>query len=439
MTRRRSLGARLIAGTLLWLVVALGAGGLALSWAFQRAVESAFDDRLDALASVLAGALEATPDGGVVIALPLGEPRFERVFSGWYWQVDGAGRALLRSRSLWDATLTTPAGDAGWTGPRAEALRTLDREITIRGRSAPLRIVVAGDAGELQRERARFDRLLWLALGVLGAGLAAAVVVQVGFGLRPLRAMTRALARVHSGELTRLPADQPAEIAPLADAMNAVLDHDADLIERARTHVGNLAHALKTPLAILKAEADGLDPGQRARWSEPIAVIQGLLQHHLARAAAVGPARGTTARTDVAPVVHAVRDAVIRLHAARAIAIDTDVAAGLVFAGERQDLEEMLGTLTDNAGKWAAHRIVVDAHGTADGIRITVDDDGPGLPPGHEPQALERGVRLDDSAPGSGLGLAIARDLAALYGGSLALAAAPAGGLRATLTLPGRS
>lgn len=429
---RRSLGTRLVAGTLVWLLLALGAGGLGLSWAFRRAAETAFDQRLDALAMAIVAALEAAPDavaeGGVRLARPVAEPTFGRVFSGWYWQVD-AGGVPLRSRSLWDEVLA----DAG-PGPRGEALRRVRQEVTLPGVAQPVRIVVAADAADVAREAARFDRLLLVSLGLLGAGLVGAVVVQVGYGLRPLRRMGRELAAVQAGRAARLADDYPREIAPLADAMNAVLAHDAEQIARARTHVGNLAHALKTPLAVLSAELER--QGGSPAATTPIATIDRLVQHHLARAAAAGPTRGPAPRTAVAPVARAVAEAVRRMQAARRLTIDVAVPADLALPVERQDLEEMLGNLVDNAGKWARGRILVRAARGADGVELDVDDDGPGLPPELAPAALARGTRLDESRPGSGLGLAIVSDLAALYGATVMLAPSPLGGLRVTLRWP---
>jgi signal transduction histidine kinase len=426
--RRGSLWTRLVAGTLVWLLLALGAGGLALSWAFRRAAETAFDQRLDALALAIVATLEPGADGGVRLARPVPEPTFERVFSGWYWQVD-AGGTPLRSRSLWDQVLP----DAG-PGPRGEALRRVRREVTLPGVAQPVRIVVAADGADVAREAARFDRLLLVSLGLLGVGLVIAVVVQVGYGLRPLRRMGRELAAVQAGRKARLADDYPREIAPLAEAMNAVLDHDAEQIARARTHVGNLAHALKTPLAVLSAELERQGGSAAART--PVATIDRLVQHHLARAAAAGPTRGPAPRTPVASVAHAVADAVGRMHAGRRLTIDVDVPADLTLPVERQDLEEMLGNLVDNAGKWARGRIRVQAARGAAGVEVDVDDDGPGLPPELAPAALARGARLDESRPGSGLGLAIVSDLAALYGATVALESAPLGGLRVALRWP---
>lgn len=426
---RPSLLRRLTAGTLLWLVLALGAGGLALSFAFRESVEAGMRARLDSLLLALIAAVDVGADGTPVLARPIDEARFERVYSGWYWQIERDGQPLLRSRSLWDEALPT-AGAA--LGPRGAPLLEVARDVQWPGQAAPLRLRVAVARTEMAVETARFNRLLLLSLGLLGAGLAAAVLVQVRFGLRPLRRLARDVARVREATLARLPDDYPAEIAPLAGAVNDLLAHDAALIERARTHVGNLAHALKTPLAVLRAELPADHPG-----AAPLADMTRLVQHHLARAAAAGAVRTPGARTALLPVLEALRGSLRRLHAARAPQIDLEAAPALQFHGERQDLEEMLGNLLDNACTWTAQRVQAAARLDGDRLIIDIDDDGPGLDPARAAVARQRGARLDADTPGNGLGLAIAGDLAALYGGSLELGTAPLGGLRARLRLPG--
>ena len=429
---RRSLTVRLVAGTLLWVVGALTAGGLALSYAFGQSVEAGFDKRLDSLLLALIAATDVAPDGAVSMPRPPAEPRFEQVYSGWYWQIDGDDRPLLRSRSLWDEALPAPSADsAELPGPRGQRLRAVAQDVTWPGRPAALRIRLAVDETEMTAETSRFNRLLAVSLGLLGAGLAVAVLVQVIFGLRPVRRVAADLTRIRSGELTRLPGGYPAEIEPLAQAVNDVLDHDATQIERARTHVGNLAHALKTPLAILKTELPSGTAG------EQLTVMQRLIQHHLARAAAAGTSGSPAARTAVDAAIRALRDGVARIHAERNLAITFTADNDMLFHGERQDFEEMLGNLLDNACQWAATRVQIATSVDGGGLHIDVDDDGPGLDSGDANVALQRGGRLDAAKPGSGLGLAIARDLAELYGGSLALSASPLGGLRAHLTLPG--
>jgi len=436
----RSLSARLVAGMAACLIVGLALGGVGLSLAFRRSVEGAFSERLDVLVLAVIGSLDVPPDGPVRVPNPIDDARFERAYSGWYWQVNDASE-VVRSRSLWDTVLALPAGlppgDAvmhvDLLGPREEALRATVRRLRYPSRATPVLVTVAGPDAELQQEIDRFDRLLAISLGALGLVLAGVLAVQVGYGLRPLRRLAGELAAVHAGRASRLGRDYPTEIQPLVQAVNDVLDHDAGLIERARTHVGNLAHALKTPLAVLAGETrrPGVDGREIA---EQIGVMTRLVDHHLTRAAVAGTRRVLGARTEVAPVVTALCETLVRLHRERSVTVE--VPAGASFAGERQDLEEMLGNVMDNACKWAASRVVVTTRVTPGTVSFVVDDDGPGLTDAEAAKVLARGARLDDDVPGSGLGLSIAAELAELYGGTLTLGRGRLGGLEVRLDLP---
>jgi len=433
--RLRSFRARLVAGTAVWTLLALVAAGMVLSLAFRRAVEIAFDDRLQSLLIAVIAALDVPPDGPAVMTRTIPEPRFERAYSGWYWQVSDADHHL-RSRSLWDHVMEAGAADAGsLRGPRGEPLRVRERSLQFPSRELPIRVAVAAPQAELQLEIDGFDRLLLAALTILGVGLAIAIGVQVAYGLRPLRRLADELQDVRSGRAERLGEDYPREVEPLVGAMNDVLGHQRQLIERARSHVGDLAHALKTPLSVLAADASrgGMDV---AAVKDQLGVMARLVDHHLTRAAAAGAKRVPGARTDVGDVVENLRRTLLRLHAGRGLSIDVAISNGLIFAGEREDLEEILGNLMDNACKWAAARVGVRANEVGHRLHLQIDDDGPGLKSEAARRAIERGTRFDPTTPGSGLGLSIAADLIDLYGGSLTLDRADLGGLIVRLELP---
>ena len=431
-----SLRTRLIGGTILWLALALLVGGLALSSAFRRSVESAFAARLASLQLAVIAALDVPPDAPARIARPVRFPDFDRIYSGWYWQVDD-GDTRLASRSLWDAALPIDPTASGGSvvGPRQEPLRVVSRPLQYPSRSGPVTVSVAAPEEELRREIAAFDRLLVLALGVLALSLIAGAMLQVAYGLRPFRRLRAELDAVRAGRRARLGDRYPTEIAPLVETMNVVLDEDARRVERARALAGNLAHGLKTPLSVLGIEAARPAP-DRERIAAQVKRMGGVIDHHLARAAAVGAQQAIAARTPLAPVAGELRAMLQRVHAERGLRIDVEVADDLVFAGERQDLEEMLGNLMDNACKWAASRVSVRAVADRDRLRIDVEDDGPGLPDDAQDAARQRGVQLDPAEPGSGLGLAITGDLAQIYGGGLELERSAAGGLHARLRLP---
>jgi signal transduction histidine kinase len=441
--RRNSLAFRLVAGAAVWCALWLSAGGYALSALFGNTVERNFDARLGVLLEGLVAGSELKPDGWLDLRRQLGEPRFDQPLSGWYWQIEHRGRILRRSPSLWDAQLPvalasgqlTAAQDAA--GPDGQPLRLLVRAITLPGAEGPMLYAVAGDRDEIELDRQGFNRLLSLALAILFVGVLGAVLVQVRFGLEPLRRMGRALGAIRGGATARLEGDFPAEIEPLAAELNALLDHNEALVERARTHVGNLAHGLKTPLSVLTNEA-GRSQGPLAELvGRQVALMRRQVDHHLARARAIATGSILGARTDVLPVLDDLGRTLERIYADKGLAIELACAPELAFRGARQDLEEMLGNLMDNACKWAAARVSVRADAAPGQVlQIAIEDDGPGLPPSRRAEVLERGRRLDEQVPGTGLGLAIAADLAQLYGGRLVLDAASTGGLRALLVLP---
>ena len=286
------------------------------------------------------------------------------------------------------------------------------------------------------------NALAW-SLGILGMGLILTVVLQVYVGLRPLHRLRTALQAVRDGRAERLGADYPSEVQPLADELNGLLDHTRDVLGRARAHVGNLAHALKTPLAVLANAAAA--PGEELTGvvAQQTAQMRRHVDHHLTRARTVGRGGLSSSVVEVGPVLDAIAGTVRKLYRDRALTIACDCEPGLRFRGERNDLEEMLGNLCDNAGKWANGRIAIRAltvSGTARGglnLLIVLDDDGPGIAADQREALFARGRRADESSPGSGLGLAIVRDIAALYGGAVSLSESPWNGLRVELELPG--
>jgi signal transduction histidine kinase len=431
-----SLRARLLWGAGLWLAASLVAGGLVLHHAFLDAVEDGLNRRLDAHLLGLAAGIDTTPDGAVAIAPPKGEPRFDQPYSGWYWQVSDGTRLLARSRSLWDFALTpAPPPEGGGIrhlaalGPQGQALAVAERDLIPPDGTKALHVTVAADRSELDAELARFRLLLGLALGGLGLGLMGAVWFQVGYGLRPLGRLAAELERLMR-QGGRLGGPYPAEVAPLASALNRVLDHDARLIEAARAHLGNLAHGLKTPLAVMRAELATARPDS-ALIEREMAHLTRLVDIHLSRARAeaarsAAPAHGTA----IAPIAQDLAAAMARIHGARALAITLDIADGATLPADGDDLAEILGNLLDNACKWAATRVVVSAGPDW----LAVEDDGPGLTPDQAMAATRRGMRLDESVPGSGLGLHIVADLAAMLDLDLEFGRAELGGLRVSVT-----
>jgi signal transduction histidine kinase len=440
--KRNSLAFRLVASAAIWCALLLSVGGYALSRLFTDTVERNFDARLRVLLEGVVAGSDLTEDGKLVLRPQLGEPRFEQPLSGWYWQIDGPDGPLRRSASLWDEALpAVPVSSGqgvtlGLVGPHGEPLKVLSRAISLPGRDQPFVYMVAGDSREINAETERFNRLLVLGLGTLLLGVAAAVLIQVRFGLEPLRRIRRGLAEIRIGQARRLAGDYPEELRPLANELNALLDHNEAVVERARTHVGNLAHGLKTPIAVLTNEASRSRGSLAALTLRQTALMRQQVDHHLSRARAMATASVIGSRCDVAPVLSDLQRTLARIYATRELAIEVACPPETAFRGARQDLEEMLGNLLDNACKWARTRVVASAEAVDERLMVVVEDDGPGLPPERRSEVIQRGRRLDERVPGSGLGLSIVVDVAELYGGALSLHEAASGGLRARLELP---
>lgn len=450
--RLNSLAARLIATAAIWTMLGLVVGGLVLSAAFRSAAQGNFDS-----------ALRADLDGVIVAARPVNgelalEDRFlnagfSRVYSGRYFEVapEQAGSApILSSRSLFGAHLTpsftSRDGAFSWgeaQGPDGQHLRVLQQRIEfaapegVSGGVRAFRVTVAGDLAAVDAQVDSFNGILITAFLLLGLGLVIAIFLQVRIGLLPLRRVATALARIRDGKAQSLEGDFPKEIAPLAAELNSLIAHSAEVVARARTHVSNLAHFLKTPLSVLASEADAAGPSPLAEQvRRQVFTMRRQVDHYLTRARAAGNVSALGNRTAVEPVLADLTRVLTRIHEKRGIEIELDCPANLFFRGERQDLEEMSGNLIDNACKWARREVHVSVRRAGGQIVLDVEDDGPGLSPEERQKVGTRGERLDESVPGSGLGLAIVRDISKLYGGFFGLDASVHGGLKATLTLP---
>jgi signal transduction histidine kinase len=456
--RANSLAIRLFVWATVWTVVILIVTGVVLSSLYRHAVERAFDRRLDVYLRTLVADVASPEDAPEKFPQSISEPLFELPLSGWYWQVtrlDTAKPEVRSSRSLWDGglpRLADRAGEGGSSehrkgyaqGPEDQTLRIVERNIDL-GDEGRYLIAVAGDAAEIEDETRGFERTIGVTFAVLTLVLLLTTAFQVRFGLAPLKRISQSLAAIRSGRAERLEGNFPVEIASLARETNELIEANREIVERARTHVGNLAHALKTPLSVMvnEAAARGGDPlAQKVR--EQTDIMRDQVERHLERARLAARLTVVGTVTDVPPVLTALARTMEKLYHERDIAIEIDVPAHAQFRGEQQDLEEMIGNLVDNACKWAQSRVVVevveerpDPDIERPVVRIIVDDDGPGLTASEREQVALRGQRLDETKPGSGLGLSIVVELAGLYGGGLTLGTAPIGGLRAELALPG--
>ena len=459
MWQGASLGRRLLLGAGAFVTLALIFSAFVIGFILHHFVQAQIDQRLDTQVIFLGSLLHTDVDGRLTISGATDGPPFDRPGRGWYWQVTGPNNRL-RSQSLSGRDLTlpemppppthpppppprdapppplNPPRPADGPGPDGRALHFRVQHVTVAGE--PVTIVASAPRSAVRGPLLSAMLTLALSLVVLGAALMAAMLLQVKLGLRPLERLRQAIAQVRAGEISRVPDKQPAEVQPLVSEVNALLAQNATNLERARAHVANLAHGLKTPLATLslalsdRKQARG-DAGELGLLVE---LMQRRIRHHLGRArmaAQSGPAR---VRTPLAARVGDLVDALQKIHADKRLAVTTTIGPELAVACEPQDFDEMTGNLLDNAFKWARERVGVTAREGDGKVVLTIADDGPGVPPHQIDEIVRRGARLDESAPGFGFGLPIARELAELYGGELTLATADAGGLIVKLRLP---
>ncbi len=451
--RNRSLRLRLFAAAAISVAAALIVAGLGLVLLFERHVSRRVDAELETYLRQLAGNVSFAADGTVTLVRQPADPRFNTPLSGLYWEIrDETDRAILRSRSLWDQVLDLPADEIDarsihrhvLPGPAGSTLVVRERQVnyTPDTRSRDLRIAVGVDDGEVVGATRAFAGELAISLALLGTVLLAAAWAQIHFGLKPLEMVRRAVGAVRSGEAARLPSDFPAEVVPLAQEVNDLLDAQDETIARARARAADLAHGLKTPLTVLASHAERVRKGGDAGTADELEEIAGAMRRHVERAITVARlGRRPPAQIDIEPVVRRVAGALAKTPAGERIAWTVDVRPGTRAAVDPEDLYEALGNLADNAVKWARGRIAIRVGHGGDGTAIVVEDDGPGIPPADRDKVLRRWERLDVSGagpgrPGSGLGLAIVAEIARAYGGELTLGDAALGGLRAALRFP---
>jgi signal transduction histidine kinase len=448
-----SLARRLVLLALGWSLTTLILTALGLGLLFQQSAVRRLDQTLsDVIVTLKSG---STVDGGQVFAPLFTDERALRAYSGRYWEIaeptaDGKLKSLAKSYSLFDAVLEAPPDLVAQLhahpgkpisyparGPQNEPLRARAEQTQLPGRKAPVIFLAGEDRSSVNRDLRGFLTASAALFIALGAGLVIAIFVQVRVGLRPLFRLQNEVAAVRRGKAQRLAETYPSELMPLAQELNALVAHNQEVVERQRTHVGNLAHALKTPISVMITEA-GQRPGPLAEVvARQADAMQKQVDHHLRRARAAARTSGQGERTSVAEVLDELSRTLGRIFRDKGVSIDWDAEEDLHFLGERQDLLEIAGNAIENACKWGRARVKVRAEAAGpERFTLVVEDDGPGLPPDRREEVLQRGARLDESAPGSGLGLSIIDELARSYGGSLTLSDSPLGGLRLETDLP---
>lgn len=437
---------RLVLAATFWICGGVCASWFALSAIMRRHVAEEFQEELYHHGAELAALVTIGEDGRLALRQQLSDRRFFELGSGQYWQVIRTDGEWLSSPSLGTGRLplgmpahaSEPASIRTLPGPSGP-LRLLEQDVQVGGRDEWARLGLAVDVRLVETLLRRFDRTLALAVGVIAAGLVAAVFAQVTFGLWPLARVRDGLAAIRRGQSDRLPADLPHEVAPLAASLNAMIQANDDVVKRARTQAGNLAHALKTPLAILvhegnRLDAEGQDGSVILRETER---MRRQIDYQLAHARAAASRGRPNAAASVARSVDGIVSAMARLHRDRGIRFEiTGIDEGVAAACEAEDLDELLGNLVENATKWARSVVSVGVECDRRTVRISIEDDGPGMPVAARESVFRIGERLDEQVPGHGLGLAIVREIAGLYDGCVTIEHAPGGGTIVRLELP---
>lgn len=438
-----SLNRRMIGIAALWITVLLSAGGFALDRILTNAITRNFDEGLEYVLTSMAASAEIDDFGEVRLIRQLGDQRFLEPYSGIYWQITGAGFEPFRSRSLWDRSLKLAAphkdeavhvyDSAEFTD---ETIRIAERDIKLPMSTIVWRFQVAQDRTELDAQIGTIRSIIIWSFLALGFGLIGMAAVQTVYGLWPLRSLRQAIVDMRAGRSQRITAsDLPSEVAPLVEELNGLLNHNERQAEEAREHAGNLAHALKTPLTVVMNAATAKSEDLDETVIREATTMRRQVDHHLARARAVGRRGHAHSRSDVWPSVESVERAVARLYPK--VRLDVDGAKSLAVRVERQDLDEMLGNLIENAAKYGGGSVFITVQADGAMADIEIEDDGAGISEADRAKLFNRGARLDSSKPGTGLGLAIVRDVAEIYGGTVTLEESEdMGGLLARLRLP---
>ena len=448
----RSLAFRVVAFSTVWAIVALIVIFTLITTLYRQASERGFDSLLSAHLFNLIGSVGISAGGELTGSPDLGDLRFSEPNSGWYWSVLPASEGVSGERHSSSMTQEIPSPSVAdvpfnsafqrtytTEGLDGEELQVFESEFVLDAKNRAARFRVMGNETELEAEIAAFQRRLLTYLSLFGAGMISINAIAILFGLQPLRRVRDALAMVREGTAQRLTGRFPVEIEPLANETNALIENNRRIVERSRTQVGNLAHSLKTPLAVLVNEGRALGGAKGQLIAEQTASMQKQIDHYLQRARVAAQRDSVVYRTPVAPLVERMVRVMQKLNPRLGISLvlpDEEV----VFAGEREDLEELLGNLLENAMKWAKSAVRLSValkagEEEAEFFEIDIEDDGPGIPEEQAREAVKRGRRLDETKPGTGLGLAIVADLVNEYGGTLALERSSLGGLRATVRL----
>ncbi|OAJ96210.1 ATP-binding protein [Vibrio bivalvicida] len=433
LLRRLSLKSRLVLAAVVWLTAMVVAVGVSVpNQVFNYMADDA-KSQLSIYMDEISAAIEADESGNITLASNLSDPRFNRPYSGIYWSAK-TDTDLLRSRSLWDQKIEAKKKGKEYFGARGEKLIYIKTTLYYPDYDGPIEVLIGIDEQPIEDTVRDLMRQLWIILALLYFGVLAVIMLQVQWSLSPLNKMQKELTQLRSGDKTSLDEDYPKEVAPVVSDLNALVFHYQELLERARHHAGNLSHALKTPLSVLRNEIGSLDKEARDYLLPPVHQIQSQIDYHLGRARMAGSKNILSVRANPAERVDAISMAFDKVYAQRGVSLINELDSAIEVAVDPTDLDEMVGNLLENAYKWSCNIIRVHSVENEPGtIEIIIEDDGPGIEDEDIQQALKRGVRLDETTPGTGLGLNIVNEMAHSYRGKLALSRSSMGGLKAVL------
>jgi len=440
LLKRLSLKSRLVLAAIVWLTAMVIAAGVSVpNQVFNYMVDDT-KSQLTIYMDEISASLEADEQGMLTLTSNLSDPRFNRPYSGLYWSAK-TDSDLLRSRSLWDQTIESKKGiKKEFFGAKGEKLIYLKTTLYYPDFDGPIEVLLGIDEQPIEDTVRDLMSQLWIILALLYFGVLAVIMLQVQWSLHPLTKMHKELSQLRSGEKKQLEEEYPKEVAPVVSDLNALVFHYQELLGRARHHAGNLSHALKTPLSVLKNEIRSFDEGTQQLLQPPVDQIQSQIDYHLGRARMAGSKNILSVRANPSERVDAISMAFDKVYAIREVTLINELDSEIEVAVDQTDLDEMVGNLLENAYKWSSSIIRVHSFEPDEGdIDIIIEDDGPGIPDDKIQQAIQRGVRLDETTPGTGLGLNIVSEMAHSYRGKLTLTRSSMGGLKAVLSFKASS
>ena len=443
-----SLAVRLFLSATVWIILTLLAAGLLLSDLNKKTNFEAFDDRLNLLLETLIGASRVDSSDSITVVSSIGDPRFFQPYSGWYWQVSNGVKTLSRSRSMWDQVFTPDkrliGGRSQFVGSvnnsdsknmriETKKLHIIERQISFPGLSDPLIFMVSGDTKEYRDNIKKFNDTLFITLIVLGVGLMIAVFLQVNYGLLPLNKIKQALFKIRNGDKKKLEAQYPMEVQPLASEINELLEHNEKIVDRARTHVGNLAHVLKTPLAVISNEVAKDDSVLKSQ----VTLMQKHIDRYLKKAHLQAVGQNLKSKIAFMKFLGKMVGIFNKIYPEITINYPKDFKEFFIY-GSMEDIEEIVGNLIENGCKFGKKKVEIKLSNISDSeIKIEISDDGPGLPNQKMNEVFARGFRLDEQTSGTGLGLNIVKDIVEVYKGKVWLEKSKIlGGLQVNIILP---